>query len=167
MSKLIIVCGLAGSGKTTLSHELSRKLNICALHNDTIKEALHELLDSQVTDARELYYFLAEEQMKNNVDLILDSPFLSDRSIERLKKWEEQYDLDIICVICKVSVDIRKKRILERNRDACHKENDKRLIENLSDVKVDYKRLPGIHIEVKTDEPQENLVENIIKELKL
>jgi adenylate kinase family enzyme len=40
MSKVIIVCGLPGSGKTTLSRELSKRLGIVCLHKDSIKEKL-------------------------------------------------------------------------------------------------------------------------------
>lgn len=42
MSKLIIVAGMPGVGKTTLAKELSQKLNIPCLHKDSIKEKLYD-----------------------------------------------------------------------------------------------------------------------------
>ena len=42
MTKLIIICGLPGSGKTTLASELSKQTGIVCLHKDSIKEKLFE-----------------------------------------------------------------------------------------------------------------------------
>ncbi|MFC1608632.1 AAA family ATPase [Patescibacteria group bacterium] len=83
MSKLIIVCGLPGAGKTTLACELSRKTRIHCIHKDFIKENLCEFLDvSGLDDSKKiglvsvkLMFSMIEEYLKNGVDLIVESPF--------------------------------------------------------------------------------------------
>ncbi|MBU0661013.1 ATP-binding protein [Patescibacteria group bacterium] len=165
MSKLIIICGLAGTGKSTLARELSKRLNICCLHKDTIKAGLYEKLNFHTEDSYKLYFHLAEDQVKNNVDLIMESPFIFEGDRKILKKWQKKYKIDLTCIICSADVETRKKRILTRERHDCHREADKKLLKNLTPKDVDYSKLPGRKIEIITDKPVEKLVENIIKKL--
>jgi len=94
MQKLIIVCGLPGSGKTTLAKELSRKLKITCIHKDSIKENLYEILElSTLEDSKriggqsiQLLYKLTEEQLENGLDLIIEAPFYFEEDYEIFKK---------------------------------------------------------------------------------
>ncbi len=52
MSKLIIACGLAGSGKTTLTNELSKKLKITYLNRNYISECIVHGVDRAPNNAR-------------------------------------------------------------------------------------------------------------------
>jgi len=83
MSKLIIICGLPGTGKTTLATELSKKLGIFCLHKDSVKESLDDSMKmSTLEDSKKLGYpsvkvilDLAEENLARGIDVILESPF--------------------------------------------------------------------------------------------
>lgn len=44
MSKVIVFCGLPGTEKTTLTKEVSKRLNMFCIHKDAIKERLYDRL---------------------------------------------------------------------------------------------------------------------------
>ena len=71
MQKLIIVCGLPASGKTTIASALSKDLKIACLHKDSIKENLYEIMEMEtLEDSKKvglysimLQFRLAEEML--------------------------------------------------------------------------------------------------------
>ncbi len=166
MSKLIIVCGLSGSGKTTLANGLSKKLNVVCLHKDTIKVGLFEKLNFCTPDAYKLYFYLIEEQLKNEVDLIIESPFIYEQDIKILKDWLKKYRIDLLCVVCNIDDKTRKERIENRPRHECHKEADKNSIKNLKSQVHTYSDLPGKIINLETNKSTDILINEVINEIK-
>jgi len=83
MPKLIIVCGLPGSGKTTFAKELSKKTKIACIHKDSIKERFFESMGMSTLEESkrigkpvvDVMLRLVEEQLKNSIDVIVESPF--------------------------------------------------------------------------------------------
>jgi predicted kinase len=171
MSKLIIVCGLSGSGKTSLAKELSKKMKIICFHKDSLKEKLFELLNGKSEEdsikigklAIKLFFTLIEEQLSRNLDLIIEAPFNFMEDYKLLGKWEKSYELDLYSIICSIDNKTRKGRIQSRERHEAHWSRDKKI--NLED-EFDYKNIPGKQIRINTDEPIENLVDKIIMEIK-
>jgi predicted kinase len=86
-TSLILICGLPGSGKTTLARQLVRELNALALSGDEWMAQLGiDLWDEATRDRIErLFWALAQDLLRHEVSVILDSGFWlrSDRDEKR------------------------------------------------------------------------------------
>ncbi|MCK9379000.1 MAG: ATP-binding protein [Candidatus Moranbacteria bacterium] len=171
MSKLIIVCGLSGSGKTTLASELSKKLNIVCIHKDSIKETLYEAQNCSTLDdskrlgsqSVELLLKLAEEHIKRNVDIVIESPFNFPDDYPLFESWIKDYGVDIFSVICLINKNERARRFQERERHISHHDAE-RIIDHLK-KEFDYENIPGKQIRIETNVPVDELVKKVIFQL--
>jgi len=162
MSKLIIVCGLPGSGKTTLARKISRELNIVCLHKDLIKENLYEIMDGKTLEdskrigkyAAYLMFKLPEEYLSNGVDLILESPFNFPGDEEKFRDWEKKHNLNIFTIICSIEKEKRVKRCFDRPRHKAHHDKERNFFSDENDYNYDL--MPGKKLKINTDGSEEN-----------
>jgi predicted kinase len=173
MPKLIIICGLPATGKTTIANKLANNLRILYLQKDQIKEKLYDSLDmSTLEDSKkigrvsmELLTYLAEEQLKNGVDLIIEAPFMFEEDANLFKLWESKYLLDVYTVICTIGSGERVARFSNRERHHAHHDNERSLVGNeleaVENPNTIYASFPGKHIVISTDKPVDELVESI------
>lgn len=148
MPKLIIICGLPGTGKTTLANEISKKLQIFCLHKDSVKESLYESLTmNSFEDSKRLGYpsvkvilDLAEENLSRGMDVIIESPFNFKDDEKIFGELQNKYNLDVYTIVLQLDESNRKKRFLERGRHAAHhdKERERQYEYTLSS----YKHMP-------------------------
>ena len=177
MSKLIIVCGFPASGKTSLSKELSRRMNMFCLHKDSIKENLFETMGlSTLEDSKrigavssKLLLALAREQLANGVDLIIEAPFNFPKDYDLFAQWEKEYGVKMYKVICRIGDEERVNRYNDRlaERHYCHCDNQ-RVANGEVEVQMDYSiydSMPGEKMEIETNRPVEVLAEEIINKI--
>lgn len=117
-TSLILVRGLGGTGKTTLSSSLSRALQFPVLNRDDIKESIRDLkfdLKMQSEIGYQAMNTLARVQLKNGISVILDANarFHSMQSFYENLALETGSDLYVITCICSDENEW-KKRIEER-----------------------------------------------------
>lgn len=87
-ARLILICGLPGSGKTTLARQLVGKLDAIVLSGDEWMAQLGiDLWDEATRDRIEqIFWMLAQDLLRRGVSVILESNFWlrSDRDEKRL-----------------------------------------------------------------------------------
>ncbi len=162
--RLILVCGLGGTGKTTLADHLSRELNVACLHKDDIKTSLHDV-GIETPHSFQVFALLVERLLANRVDLIVEATMHEPADWGLLRRWQTAYDLDLICVICSADEDERERRIRTRARHPAHAGADQRQLAELHAV-VDYSKLPGQHIEIATHEEPHASARRVLAELR-
>ncbi len=170
MKKLILVCGLSGSGKTTIAKELSKKLNIACLHKDEIKEVLYDSMEGKtLKDSKKfgvvsmnILFSLIEAKAKNGVDIIAEAPFTFEEDFDFFAKINRDNGTEIFSVICEIDEEERIKRIRGRRRHDSHHDEERQM----EYKKVDYKKIIGEYIYIKTHLGVEDLVNNILKRIK-
>jgi len=175
MTKLIIVCGLSGVGKTTLADELSKKLKIFCLHKDSVKETFYDSLKiNGLEESKKLGYpsvkaiiDLAEENLARGTDVILESPFNYPEDTKIFLGWRERYAIQIFTIILELDSNQRKIRMIKREseRHASHYDNERHL--EFLEMQYDYSNMPDKKIFLTTDKPVNKLVEKVISQIRL
>lgn len=173
MQKLIIVCGLPGSGKTLLANEVSKKTGIVCLSKDMIKEKLYEGLNlSTFEDSKkigkpsiDIMLHIAEQQLINGIDIIIEAPFNFSEDYLIFEEWKNKYNIELYSVICHIDTKERKRRFDERFRHRAHHDN-MRISSFFPKNEYDYAAIPGNQIRIKTNESVAKLAEKVILQLK-
>ncbi|MBL7669502.1 MAG: AAA family ATPase [Bdellovibrionaceae bacterium] len=117
---LILVRGLGGTGKTTLSSSLSRTLQFPVLNRDDVKESVRDLnfdLKMQSEIGYQTINTLSRVQLKNGISVILDANarFHSMQSFYENLALETGSSLYVITCICSDETEW-KRRIDERGK---------------------------------------------------
>lgn len=170
-----MVCGLAGSGKTTLASELSKKLKITYLNRDYIKELIFEGMGFSTYEeskkagisAFNVFFHLAEQQIARGVDIIMEAVFNHPEDYKILKEWENKYDLEIVSIICSIDRDERERRYYDRPRHQAH--FDKNVAANhFSDgLEYDYEQIPGKQIRITTNRNIGELIDDVCRDMEI
>jgi len=173
MSRLIIICGLPGTGKTLLSNELSKKTSIFCIHKDTIKESLYKTMGlSSLEDSKKIGYpsikvmlDVAGENVSRGIDVILEAPFTFPDEGLIFSQWKEKYNLSVYSIILNLDGETRKSRFLNRQRDPCHHDNER--IDPQPVVETKFEHMPEKRIILTTNKSIDQLIDDILAIIKL
>lgn len=165
MSKVIIFCGSAGSGKSTLATEISKRTGVFCLHKDAVKERLYEYLGGgSLEESRRLGFHsirlildLAEDAVRNGVDIIVEAPFNHPENVGRFQSWVDS-GCDVRVIVCRVDEKVRERRYRNRPRHQAHHDSEREFSEDT----FDYASLPGEKLVLDTGRPIEDIIDEAI-----
>jgi aminoglycoside phosphotransferase family enzyme/predicted kinase len=175
---LWVVCGMPGSGKSTISKELSRVFRIKAFQSDVIRKELCGLKPGDPSDipfeagiyskgATGLTYgrllLLAQEEIEQGRSVILDATYGQQHHRSEAVRMANDTDANIIFVECVLKENSIKERLLKR--EAGYPVSDARY-RHYEDFKKQFEPLNELngkmHIRVDTEKPLKACMEQIL-----
>ena len=170
MTKLIVICGLPGTGKSTLADALSKHMKITCISKDGIKESLYDYLQLKtLEDSRrigkqsvDILLNLAEKHIQQGLDVIIEAPFRVESDYDNFIDWKSRYDIKFYAFICAVSVDVRKERFVSRPRHAAHHDSERRFAPESDEI---YHKLPENKLWLDTAKPIDDLLSEVLETL--
>ncbi len=121
-SKVIIINGLPGTGKTTLSQKLAEKLGLVCLNKDVIKETIFEELgyedrawSKKVGNCSYsiLYPFL-EQLLKAGQNLIFESNFKEQYDSKKFQELQRVHGCEYFQILCEADGKVLYQRFVDR-----------------------------------------------------
>ena len=177
---LWIVCGLPASGKSTISNELSKHLNVKVFCSDLVRKELFGIEPYNVMNepfekgiyskgAGSLTYgkllLLAQEQIETGDSVILDATFSTIHQRGEALRLARDTDANIVFVECLSPVNLSKARLMKRRNGISisdarlrHFEQFKKRFEPLNEISDE------IHIPVFTEKSLEACIQKILSQ---
>ncbi len=177
---LWIVCGLPASGKSTISNELSRILDIKVFGSDLVRKELFGLKPHNVMDvpfekgiyskgAGSLTYgkllLLAQEEIETGDSVILDATFSTTHQRNEALRLARDTDANIVFVECLSPANLSKARLMKRRNKTSvsdarlrHFKQFKKHFEPLNEIPDE------MHILVSTERSLEGCIQKILSQ---
>jgi aminoglycoside phosphotransferase family enzyme/predicted kinase len=174
---LWVVCGLSGSGKSTIATEMAKRMSVRIVNSDVIRKIFfgHKSLQpavasfgegiyTQVATAQTYERMLLEtrRELFSGNSVILDATFGNRRRRELFRCLAEEMCANVIFVECICPVTVLRKRLFKRKgkksvSDARvqHLEAQRQTFEVLSELE------DSTHLQVSTDQPLQQSLEQI------
>ena len=116
MAKLIMLIGIQGSGKTTYSKELSKKIDAEIISSDRIRQLYKGIDEKEVFPT---VYKLCAAKLKENKNVILDAthitPKVRKRTFDALDAYSVYYEK--IAYFINTPIEECVRRVAKRNED--------------------------------------------------
>jgi predicted kinase len=143
---LVIVCGLPGSGKSTLSGLIAKEYSVVHLNSDSIRKKLFEKPEYTKAEKRIVYGEMRKQAAKliqEGKDVILDATFYKKDFRDMMRDLSDGEAFVIRCIL---SEEETKRRLDKRQRErASPSDADYRVYK---DVKSEFEPLEGPFLEV-------------------
>lgn len=121
-SWIIVITGLPGTGKTTLSKQLAVALGIPLIAKDAIKEIMYDTIgwsDKEFSGklARATFgiiEYVIEENLRTGRSIIVESNYAPKLASKQFRRWQEQYGCTITQIVCRTDLDVLAQRYIDR-----------------------------------------------------
>ncbi|MDD9995426.1 MAG: AAA family ATPase [Dehalococcoidia bacterium] len=129
---LFIMCGLPGTGKSTLAHRMAGELNLALYSSDIVRKEIHGLgpeehrsgpwrdgIYSQESTEQTYRVLLerASRRLGEGTSAIIDASFLSRRHRRWARRLAQEQDAAFLCLQLRTPETIAQRRLHTRSRD--------------------------------------------------
>ena len=119
---IIVITGLPGTGKTTLSKHLADALSVPLIAKDAIKEIMYDTIgwsDKEFSGklARATFViieYVIEENLRTSRSIMVESNYAPKLASKQFQEWQEQYGCVITQIVCRTDLDVLAQRYLDR-----------------------------------------------------
>lgn len=160
---LIVVCGLPGTGKSTIARYLSKKLDAIILSTDRIRKLIIRkpvYSEKEKEFVYEVMFLIADFLLKNNFKCILDGVFHKRKLRERAESLAYKYGKKFILIECTAEESVIKQRLSKARKFS---EADFEVYKKLKEI---FEPIQQEHIKVNTSRALDEIIEEIINQLK-
>ena len=156
---LIMICGLPGTGKSTLAKAVAEKIGAVHISSDTVRMKLLKERTYSEEEKEKIYDLMlkeAENLLKEGKTIVLDATFYKKKLRELVKGIAEKAESKFFIVECITEENLLKERIFSRKKEETESETD---FEIYKKVKAQFEPIEEDHIAVDTSLPLEKQVE--------
>ncbi len=160
---LIMVCGLPGTGKTTLAKAVAEKTGAVHVSSDSVRMKMLEKRTYSDEEKEKVYDAMLEEagkQLGKGKSVVLDATFYRKELRDMARKVAEKAGSDFFIVECLTHEGLLKERIFSRKREETESEAD---FEVYKKVKTVFEPIEDEHLAVDTSLPLEKQVGLVLK----
>jgi predicted kinase len=175
---LWVVCGMPGTGKSTISRELSKVYVIKTFNSDVIRKKLFGMKPNNPADmpfeegiyskdASSLTYgkllLLAQEELEKGNSVVLDATYGNEHHRDEVLRMARDKDVNIVFVECVLKEELLKKRLSNRKDE--FQVSDARLhhFEYLKNNFKPFNKVDDVmHVCVNTEKPLKKCMQEIL-----
>ncbi|MBN2542852.1 AAA family ATPase [bacterium] len=117
---LIIVCGLQGTGKSSIAKEVTFRINAVLLRTDVLRFQLYEQPTYTEDEKQRVYdemFMYAEDLLKEGKNVVLDATFMKEANRRKAKDVAQNAEVDLKIVEVVSNDEIIRQRLQAREQD--------------------------------------------------
>lgn len=163
--KLILVCGLPGSGKTTVSRKIARRTGSHIFNTDTLRKEMFTeptYSEEEKKMVYDLLFSITEKFLKSAKNVVLDGTFykkeLRDRVRELAKRNESEFHM--VKVVCDEGTI--RERMEKRKRKKSFSDADYGVYKK---VKSKFEPLRGRHHVIESGKNEDAQIRRLVKKI--
>jgi predicted kinase len=125
---IIIFTGLPGTGKTTLSRQVTKNLHVPLVAKDDIKEIMYDTIgwsdkafSAKLAHATfDIMDYVTVQHLKSGRSIALESNYSPKLASKKFDEWQAQYNCLIIQVVCQTEISVLAQRYFDRQHTDRH-----------------------------------------------
>ncbi|MEE9323010.1 MAG: nucleoside monophosphate kinase [Candidatus Aenigmarchaeota archaeon] len=161
--RLILVCGLPGTGKTTVAEKIADKTKSFVFNTDIIRKELFgkpKYTKKEKSLVYDLLFEMAEKFLKSAKNVVLDGTFYKKELRKRVKEMAKKTDSEFHVVEVRCDEEILKERMGKRTKQKTPSDAD---FEIYMKIKKEFEPVREKHFVVDTGKEWEKQIEGFLK----